>query len=296
MKAFFNTVLYQPLYNLLIFFVWLTPNHSIGWAIVLLTLLIRFALLPLSLKGARAQVKLQALQPKVNKLRAEIKDQQEQGKALMALYKKEGVSPFGSCLIALVQLPILIVLYQVFRAGLNLDSFNLIYSFMPKPESMQSVFLGVDLTKNNPLVYPILAGATQFALSYLMMPPKKNNTKANANDPMAMMNKQMLFIFPLMTFVFARSMPAALSLYWVVTTLFSIAQQIYININIKKELENAEEEIEELDEKIGQPVENVVEEEIEKPAKKDFYSKMMDKRLAKEEKKTGVDITIRKKK
>lgn len=296
MKQFFTVILYRPLYNILIFFAWLVPGHTIGMAIVLLTLIIRFALLPLSLKGARAQVKLQALQPKINKLRAEVKDQQEQGKALMALYKKEGVSPFGSCLIALIQLPILIILYRVFRAGLDINSLHMLYSFMPRPENISNMFLGVNLLGKDAFVLPILAGGTQMILSYLMQPQKPKGSILNANDPMSAMNKQMMYLLPLMTFIFARSVPAALVIYWIVTTIFSIAQQVYINVNIKKELEVAEEEIEEVDLLAGQPIEEVVEAEVEVPKKKDFMTKMMDNRLAKQEKKSGVEVTIRKKK
>ena len=296
MKTFFTLVLYQPLYNLLMFFVWLFPGHSIGLAIIALTLIIRTALLPLSLKSARAQVKMQALQPKINKLRKEVTDQQEQGKALMELYKKEDVSPFGSCLIALIQLPILIILYRVFKAGLGTDT-SMLYSFVPLVSHIQTHFLGFDLASVNKIILPILAAGTQFVLSYMTLPQKKKSAGEDAGvDPMAAMSKQMMFMFPLTTLVFARSMPAALVLYWIVTTLFSIGQQIYINLNIKKELVIVEEEIEELDQKVGKPVEEVVEKEFEQPAKKDFMSKMIDKKLQKEEKKSGVEITIRKKK
>ena len=117
-----KTIIYYPLYNLLIFLAWLVPGHSLGWAIILMTLIIRVILLPPSIKAARAQVRLQMLQPEMNRIKKEIKDQQAQGKALMALYKKEGVSPFGSCLPMLIQLPIIFVLYRVF---FNINKFGL---------------------------------------------------------------------------------------------------------------------------------------------------------------------------
>ncbi len=289
MKNLLKVLLYQPLYNLLIFLAWLVPGHSIGWAIILLTVLIRIILLPSSLKAARAQMRLQLLQPKINKLRAEIKDQQEQAKALMNLYKEEGVSPFGSCLPQLIQLPIILVLYQVFRNGLDTSRFSLLYSFVPHPESVNTFLWGIDLSKPDLWVLPIIAGLTQLVLSLLMMPPQINTGKAGEQDMTAMMMKQMTYIFPVMTLFIGRTVPAALALYWIVTNLFIISQQWYVNKNIKIRKEESKE-VAKVD------VEEIVHEvEAEKPGKKDFVSRIMDRRLKKQEKKSGVNITIRKK-
>lgn len=294
MKSFFETILYIPLYNILIFLVWLVPGNSLGIAIILITILIRFALLPASLKAAKAQARLQLLQPEINKIRKEIKDQQAQGRALMDLYKKEGVSPFGSCLPLLIQLPILIILYQVFRAGIDTSHFNILYSFIPRPETISSAFLGVDLSKPDLWVLPILAGLTQFYLSKLTIPPTPKK-QGDEPDMMTAMNKQMIYFFPVITIIFARSLPAALSLYWIITSIFGIFQQMYVNKVIKsnpQERREALEDIKEIEE------EYVEENEKEEPksARKDLLTKMMNKRLDKQEKKAGVSVTIRKKK
>lgn len=298
MIAFFKTVLYNPLYNILIFLAWLIPGHSIGWAIIILTIIIRILLLPSSLKSSRAQVKMQALQPEMSRIKKEIKDQQEQGKALMALYKKEGVSPLGSCLPLLIQMPIIIVLYQVFRDGINESKFSLLYSFVPHPEKINSIFFGLDLSKPDLWLLPILAGLSQFALSYLMIPKnvkKKSATKEDGGiDPMQMANKQMVYFFPIITVIFARSMPSAIAIYWIVTTVFGIAQQLYVNKHIRKEnlakAEVAGIEMPKIDDKIEQQ-----QIEPEPIIKKDYLTRLMSKRLDKQEKKTGVNVTIRKK-
>jgi YidC/Oxa1 family membrane protein insertase len=296
MKQFFTTILYIPLYNLLIFLVWATPGHSLGVAIIALTILLRFALLPASLKAARAQARLQLLQPEMNRIKKEIKDQKAQGAALMELYKKEGVSPFGSCLPLLIQLPILIVLYQVFRSGVDTSNFNLLYSFVPRPESISAHFLSFDLSKPDLWILPILAGASQFILSKMMMTPTPKNNKPGEMDTMAMANKQMVYLFPIITVVFARSMPAALSLYWIITTVFGIVQQIYVNKSIRenpKEIKEAREDVKEIEEEYAGEIDNNV---AEKAVKPDMMTKLMNRRLEKQEKKTGVEITIRKKK
>lgn len=299
-----RTIIYYPLYNLLIFLAWLVPGHSLGWAIILMTLIIRVILLPPSIKAARAQVRLQMLQPEMNRIKKEIKDQQAQGKALMALYKKEGVSPFGSCLPMLIQLPIIFILYRVFfninKFGLNLEN---LYSFTPHMDSVNSLFYGLDLAKPELWVLPILAGVSQFVLSKMMLPPVpkiQTGEKKNApdmSDTMAMANKQMVYIFPLITIFIARSLPAGIGIYWVITTLFGIAQQIYVNKTIKGNLEEKKEaidDVKEIEAEYGM-VDTVPEKKNNKSSQSDLMTKIMKKKLDKQEKKTGVEVTIRKK-
>lgn len=302
MAAFFNTILYFPMYNILIFLAWAIPGHSIGWAIVVLTIIIRFILLPASLKAAKAQARLQLLQPEMNRIKAEIKDQQAQGKAMMELYKKEGVSPFGSCLPLLIQLPIIFVLYRVFQAGLNTSGFVHLYSFVPHPDTINTLFFGLDLAKPELWFLPILAGVTQFILSKMMMPttPQKDPAKKDgAPDPMQMMNKQMVYIFPIVTIFIARSLPAALAVYWVITTIFGIVQQVYVNraitanpVAVKEALEDAKE----IEDEYVPAAEQAPEVPQKKTEKKDIVQKIMNRRLDKQEKKAGVAVTIRKKK
>ncbi len=238
MKNFFFVLLYKPLYNFLVYVAWLIPGHSIGISIIVLTVVVRLILLPTSLKAARLQVKNLELQPKINKIRAEIKDQKEQSQAMMALYKEEGVSPFGSCLPLLIQLPLLIVLFQVFRSGLTTVNQADLYSFVPHSVVINNSLFGLNLAKADPWVLPILAGLSQLVLSLMMMPPKPKKTAEQA-DPMAMMSQQMIYLLPIMTVFIGRSMPAALIIYWLVTTIFSIGQQWYVN----REIRNPKSEI-----------------------------------------------------
>ena len=292
---FFTIILYQPLYNLLIFLAWLVPGHSIGWAIVILTIIIRLILLPQSLKAAHLQVKNLALQPHVNKIRSEIKDQAEQSKALMELYKKEGVSPLGSCLPLLIQLPILIILYQVFRNGLTTKGYVSLYSFVPHLASVNTHFLGLNLNSAGGWVLAIIAGLTQVYLSFLIMP--KNQPKSD--DPMAMMNKQMLYLPALMTVFIGYKLPAALIMYWIITTVFSILQQLYVNKNIKKSASTKEAEKQSSREAENIPItqKSLTSPTPQTPPKKqDLMTNIMDGRLNKQAKKAGVSVTVRTKK
>jgi len=300
MKQFFFTILYQPFYNLLIFIAWLIPGHSVGWAIIALTVIIRLALLPSSVKTAYFQVKNMELQPKVNKIKAEIKDSVEQNKAIMELYKQEGHSPFGSCLPTLIQLPILIVLFSVFKSGLNLTGYKDLYGFTMRPETVNTMFAGFDITQPDPWVLPIVAGVLQMFLSLMTMPKKdKNEVKSTEPDPMAMMSKQMIFFAPLITVFFGRTMPAALVIYWIVTTIFSIGQQYYVNNKVKQQKLTGKPLIIE-PVKTTKVIQAKSVEKVEaKPApatKKTMMEQVMAKRLDNQEKKAGVNVTVRTKK
>ncbi len=218
-----EAITYQPLFNLLFFLIWLIPGNQVGWAILILTIGIRSLLLPVTVHTARVQVRMRALQPKIDELKRKHKDRTLQSQAMMELYKEEGVSPFSSCLPLIIQLVVLLVLYRVFRNGLNTSHLDMLYSFVPHPATVNTHFFGLDLAKPDKWVLPIIAGATQFWQTKITFVPS-----GNSDDPMSAFSKQMIYIAPIMTFVFARSFPAALPLYWAVTNLFSVGQQEYV--------------------------------------------------------------------
>jgi YidC/Oxa1 family membrane protein insertase len=303
MKSFFHIVLYQPLYNLLIWLAWIVPGHSIGWAIIILTVLIRLLLLPSSIKAAHLQVKNMEMQPKINKIRAEITDQKEQSAALMALYKEENFSPFGSCLPILVQLPILWVLFAVFRSGLNANGFKDLYPFVHHAATMNTMFFGVNLVTPDKWILPIAAGLLQFVLSTLMMPKSVPVDPDAPKDPMAAMSKQMLYLPSIITIFFGRTMPAALVIYWITTTVFGIFQQLYVNKEIKKAKAERAQMIEsgilpkaiQIEPPKATKAELTIDGQSESPKakKNDMMANLMKKRLDKQEKKAGVNVTVR---
>jgi len=232
MSFLWNEILYKPLLNLLVFLYNIIPGHDLGIAIILLTILIRFAILPSSIKASRSQRKMQKLVPELNKLKEQYKgDQQALAKAQMEFYKQYGVSPFSSCLPLFIQLPIIFALYAVLREGLGGIDPSKVYSFIYLPEHLKTTFLGIiDLTKPDRFFLPVLAGVSQYILSKMTMPQSKNS------GPEQTITKQMIFVLPLMTMFFAMSFPAGLALYWVATTLFGIGQQIWVNRERKKEV------------------------------------------------------------
>jgi YidC/Oxa1 family membrane protein insertase len=145
----------------------------------------------------------------------------------MELYKIHKVNPISSCLPLLIQLPILIALYQVFIRSLNGQELMGIYSFVPKPETISPMFLGVMNLSHANIIMAAIAALLQYWQAKLMLP--KNKTQ---DGTAKMMQYQTLYLLPAVTLFIGWKLPASLPLYWIVTTLFGIAQQYYI---IRKE-------------------------------------------------------------
>lgn len=228
----FHTILYQPLFNLLIWLYDVIPGHDLGFAIIAISLLIRLVLWPLSQSSIKSQKSLQDLQPKLDALKIQYKDDKEGlAKAMMALYKTEKVNPMSSCLPLIIQLPILWALYRVLRDGMNMDSLVNLYSFVARPESLNLNFLGFINLAEPQIVMAVIAGILQFVQTKMLMakrPPKalRKEPGARDEDMMAQMNKSMLYFMPVMTVVIGASLPGGLTLYWIIMNLFAILQQV----------------------------------------------------------------------
>lgn len=229
MVSFFHTILYEPLFNALILIYNFVPGHDFGIAIVLLTLLVRFALFPLNNKAMKSQAKLAEIQPKIKEIKEKYKDDRaRQSREFMKLYAENGVNPLGGCLPMLIQFPILISLYWVFINGLNPEKVNGFYSFVANPGAINMIFIGIlDLSKPS-WILSLLTGLAQFFQSKLMF-KNKPKTQASRNDITSMMSSQMTYMMPVFIVFISWKLPAGLPLYWFVTTLFSVVQQYLIN-------------------------------------------------------------------
>lgn len=185
-------------------------GNSYGLGIVIVTILIRLAILPLMIKQTKSSKAMQALQPEMQKLREkysskDAKTQQQLQQEMMQLFQKHGVNPLAGCFPLLIQMPILIGFYQ---------------AIIRTEEIATHTFLWFDLGKPDPLfLLPIIAGLTTFLQQKMMMAGMEGQ-----NPQMQMM----LYIMPVMILIFAINFPAALSLYWVVGNIFMIVQTYFI--------------------------------------------------------------------
>lgn len=226
MSGFFQSIFFDPLFNALVLLTVWIPGHSLGWAIIVLTLIIRALLIPSAAQSIRHQHKLQQLQPELRKVQEEHKENREkQAAEILALYKRYDIHPVGSCIPMLIQLPVLISLFYVFRSGIDSSHFASLYSFVPEPAAVQTFFLGIDLATKS-VVLAVLAGVLQFIQTRMLV----KSTYRHKPEPgvQAMIQNQMLYFMPVLTVVIALGLPAALALYWVITTLFSIVQQYFL--------------------------------------------------------------------
>jgi len=226
MTQIFHSFIYQPIYNALIFLYNVIPGHDLGVAIILLTIFIRFLLYPIAKKQIESQKKLQELQPEIKRLQEKHKgDKEKQGRALMEFYKEKKVNPASGCLPLVIQIVFFIALYRAFIAGINFNSgCNDLYSFVSCPSQINVKFFGfLDLARPN-VVLAVIAAAGQFVQTKMMM-GKVPAVSTKKDDFSSIMNKQMLYLGPLLTLFIGMKFPAGLALYWVVNTLFAIVQQ-----------------------------------------------------------------------
>lgn len=207
--GFWSKYFVYPMSLFITFFADLLKNY--GLAIIVVTLIVRLLLLPLMVKQIRSSIAMQAIQPEMEKLQKKYssKDQRTQQKLqeeTMALFQKHGVNPLAGCLPILVQMPILIAMYQ---------------AIMRTEAIKEETFLWFQLGASDPYyILPIIAGLATYFQQRLMMA----DNPAGQNPQMTMM----LYMMPIMITVFAFILPSALALYWVVGNLFMVAQTVFV--------------------------------------------------------------------
>lgn len=222
--SLFEEVLHRPIFNALVWLYGVIPYHDLGLAIIALTIVVRVALYPFSLKALQSQKRLQEIQPKIREVQERHKEnREEQAKHLMELYKTERVSPFSGCLPLLIQFPILIALLRAFTKVLSADAITGLYRFVPNPHTINPVSFGVVNLGARSIPLAVLAGVLQFVQSKLSIP--KAHSVSREGDMARMMNVQLLYFMPLLTVFLGVTFPAGVTLYWIVYTLFTIFQQ-----------------------------------------------------------------------
>ncbi len=243
----FRTFISAPFLNFLIFIASFMPGYNLGIAIILLTLAVKILLFFPTQHALEGQKKMQMLQPKLEALKARYHgDAKKIQEETMKLWTEHKINPFQSCLPMVIQFPVLIGLFYVIRDGSDLSlSRHLIYGvYQNLPWHFGTHFLWLDLLKPDYIVMPLLLVALQFLqmkLTFSLQKRKKakeavidvsSDGKPKEKEPMNpqdMQQKMMLYGLPLMIGVFAFQFPSAVALYWGVSTLFGIGQQMIVN-------------------------------------------------------------------
>ncbi len=233
-QGWMGKLLYVPILNILVLLYVYIPGQDLGLAIIAITLLTRALLHPSYRNTLKAQRDIQKIQPYIDKIKIEFKDDpKRQSEETMKLYQEHKVNPLGSCLPLIIQLPIVFALYRVFIAGLDTSSLEHLYSWFPNaPQQLHTIFLAfthipeltIDLTKPS-LYLAIIAGLAQFLQSWVTT--KRSNT---SSQKIGGVNTQMIFVlvFPFITLGLALTLPSALSLYWATTTVVMTLEQLWV--------------------------------------------------------------------
>ncbi len=276
----FDSLIVQPIFNLLIFIYGVLPGADFGVALIIFTIIVRFAMYPLLKKQLHQSRSMQRLQPELKRIQAQYKENpQQQGAAMMELYKKHNVSPWRSILIMVIQIPIFIGLFQVIQIFSQhrdqigkftydfLQGIPVIHDLIKTPDSFNHIAFGfIDLTKNaysHGLIYwpllvlAIIGAVTQYIMAKQTMPSVSNKKRRTMREIMreaadgkkhdqSEMNQalsgNMVKILPVMMFFIMISLPGALAVYYVISNLVGMIQQYFILKEDVVEMEEIAEE------------------------------------------------------
>lgn len=233
----FHEIFYKPMYNVLVYILSFLPTHDVATAVIILTIFVKIILLPLSKKMFLSQIAQKKIQPIISKIQEEYKDNRQMlGIKMMEVYKEHKLNPFSSILLMFIQIPIVFALYFVFSKG-GLPSLKIedLYSFTPHVINVQHVLFNIDFTKAS-IYIGILASVFQYIqirLSLNNIPQDSEVSKKTLSElkPEEMIQRQMTimmkYFIPFIILIASLQVSAAVALYWIVSSVFMIVQELY---------------------------------------------------------------------
>jgi YidC/Oxa1 family membrane protein insertase len=234
-----HTFFFDPIYNLLVFFLDIIPGGDMGLAIIATVIMVKAFLFPLSIKGVKMQKMMRDIEPQIKALQEKHKDDRNAlGLATMELYREKGINPFVNLLALLVQIPVVIALSLVALRGSNgikLPHINheTLYSFVHVPDVVSIYFFGHFNIAAPSIILAICAAASQYVSTSLSLPklPPKDTTKGAKidfkDDFNRNMHLQMKYAMPVIT-GFMSSFSATMALYFIVSSATMIAQELIV--------------------------------------------------------------------
>lgn len=228
----FHAGIYAPLYNGLIYLVEILPWHDMGLAVIVLTIIVKIILFPLSRKAVQAQMAMKALTPDIEAIKKmHTKDREAQSKAIFALYKERDIHPFAGLGLVLIQFPVLIGLYWVFSHGgfPEVDT-SVLYDFVPVPSNIHMDFLGFIPLSGNSILLALTAAITQFFYTRLSMGPVATVDptpveSSLSGDLAKSFDTQARYVLPAFIGIISYSVAAAAPLYWTTSNIAMIIQE-----------------------------------------------------------------------
>lgn len=237
-KDILSATFYDPLYNLLTFLIDIVPGGNVGFAVILLTILVKIVLFPVIIKGMRTQMLLRTLEPKLKEIKEKFKSNtEEQARATLALYRENHINPFSVLVPILIQTPFLLALFFIFsHGGLPVIKADILYSFVPLPNTISMHFLGFFDVSERSILLALASGVSQYVYGILSLPklePRKHD--ASFKDDFARsFQMNIRYILPAIIAVFAYSLPSAVAIYWITGNIFGSFQELYVRREFRK--------------------------------------------------------------
>ncbi len=235
----FSAIFYNPLYNAVVAITDIVPAHNLALAIVIFTIIIKFILFPLSKRAVVTQMKMKLVEPEMAAIKAKYKgDRKMEAEKTLELYRQNKLNPFSTIFLALLQIPIFIALALMFsKNAFSVINPDLLYSFVQFPPYVDQTLFSLNISERSVLLGAI-AGILQFIQIQYSLPaykkPEKGTAPSFKDDLAKSMNVQMRYVLPVIVFVTSLGFTASLSLYWIVSTLFTICQELYFRRTVKK--------------------------------------------------------------
>jgi YidC/Oxa1 family membrane protein insertase len=231
-----HTFFFDPIYNLVVFFIDIVPGGDVGVAIIASVFVVKTILMPLAIRAAKTQRVMKEIEPKLKAIKEEFKDDREgQAKAMMEVYRSVEVNPFASIFLLFLQIPILIALYLAVNSGggvplpaINVDA---LYSFVMAPVNVSMDFLGLINITERSVLLAVAAGVSQYIYTSMTLPklaPKTSDTPNMKEEFMRNMHLQMKYVMPVIIGVIAYTISAAIALYFLVSSVVGIGQEYFI--------------------------------------------------------------------
>src|SRR3989344_1871315 len=232
----YHLLVFDPLYNGLIFLFDVLPWVDAGVAVIIFTVIVRLILFPLSKKAIVTQVRMKEIEPELSELKKTVTDKQQQAIKVMELYKKRGVNPFSSFFLLFLQLPIIYALYSIFiKSGLPLVNKDILYVFVIEP-TINMNFLGLVNVAEKSVLFALLAAVAQYLQLHFSLAGRAPIAKSdNPSMDMAQnMTKNMKYVFPVIVFLIAYKISAVVAIYWTVSSLFTLGQEPVVRRHLKR--------------------------------------------------------------
>lgn len=233
MISILKTIIYYPLYNFLILILNI-PYIDIGIAVILITLIVKIILYPISKKTTITQLKMKEFSGELKEIKEKIQDKQLQAVKTMEFYKKHQINPFGGILSVVIQIPIIYSLYHILLySGLPIVDQKMLYSFVKVPEISMKLLGFFDISQKS-LFLAVLASVSTFLQMHLSNSSNSNtdSKKDSKLDMAEIMSKQMKYTFPIIVLFISWKISGVVALYWCISNLASILQDKIIKRSI----------------------------------------------------------------